>query len=350
MAFDQIETVQDYYGKVLQSKMDLQTNACCTTESMPIHLRPLLKDIHSEVKDRFYGCGAPFPLALEGLTVLDLGSGTGRDCFMLSKLVGESGRVIGVDMTDEQIAIAEKHQDYHRELFGYEKSNIEFRKGYIEDLASCDIADNSVDLIVSNCVLNLSPNKEKAFSEIFRVLKPGGELYFSDVFTDRRLPEHIAKDPVFVGECLGGAMYMEDFRRLLFKLGCPDPRRIATSEITINNTQMQDQAGLAKFYSITVRAFKMDLEDRCEDHGQIATYKGGIPEAPAYFDLDDHHRLELGKPMLVCGNSARMLEDSRFKQYFKIDGDRSQHFGLFDCGPDAIKTNGQTADSAGACC
>lgn len=349
MAFDQIGTVQDYYGKVLKSKMDLQTSACCTAESMPAYLRPILKDIHSEVKDRFYGCGAPFPNLLEGLTVLDLGSGTGRDCYMLSKLVGENGKVIGVDMTDEQLEVAHRHQEYHREKFGYKKSNVDFRKGYIEDLKSADIADNSVDLVVSNCVLNLSPNKEQAFSEIFRVLKPGGELYFSDVFADRRLPESIAKDPVFVGECLGGAMYTEDFRRLLHKLGCSDPRQINTAEITLNNAEMQAQAGLARFYSITVRAFKLPLEDRCEDHGQVATYTGGIPNADSYFDLDDHHRFEVGKPMLVCGNTAQMLEDSRFKNHFTVTGDRSQHFGLFDCGPD---TQSVTAASTppGACC
>lgn len=348
MAFDQISTVKDYYGKVLKSKMDLQTSACCTAEAMPEHLRPLLKDIHPEVKDRFYGCGAPFPSALEGLTILDLGSGTGRDCYMLSKLVGETGAVIGVDMTDEQLAVAESHKEFHREKFGYAKSNVSFRKGYIEDLASADIADNSVDLVVSNCVLNLSPNKTAAFREIFRVLKPGGELYFSDVFTDRRLPEEIAKDPVFVGECLGGAMYTEDFRRLLAEVGCADPRRINNSEIAINNRDMQDRAGLARFYSITVRAFKLDLEDRCEDHGQVATYKGGIPTSPAYFDLDDHHRFEVGKPMLVCGNTARMLEESRFQPYFEIQGDRSKHFGLFDCGP--TTAGGTEVSTADACC
>jgi arsenite methyltransferase len=104
-----LESVKEYYGKILNSSSDLKTSACCPTESMPAHLREILKDIHDEVKDKFYGCGSPIPHALEAKTVLDLGSGTGRDCFILSKLVGPRGRVIGVDMTEEQIEVAERH-------------------------------------------------------------------------------------------------------------------------------------------------------------------------------------------------------------------------------------------------
>lgn len=144
-------------------------------------------------------------------------------------------------------------------------------------------------------------------------------------------------------------MYTEDFRRLLYKLGCQDVRRMSASPITINNAEMESQAGLSKFYSITVRAFKMDLEDRCEDHGQSAVYLGNLPESPGYFDLDDHHRFEAHRPMLVCGNTARMLEESRFQKYFKVTGDRSKHFGLFDCGPEAIAST-VAAAAPGACC
>ena len=102
----QIENIQEYYGSVLQSKNDLKTGACCTAESMPEYLRPILNEIHTEILDRFYGCGSPIPSALEGATVLDLGCGTGRDAYMLAKLVGPNGRVIGLDMTDEQLAAA----------------------------------------------------------------------------------------------------------------------------------------------------------------------------------------------------------------------------------------------------
>ncbi|MCB0337424.1 MAG: methyltransferase domain-containing protein, partial [Bdellovibrionales bacterium] len=180
------ESVKEYYGSVLSSKNDLQTSACCTSESMPQYLRPLLRAVHDEVQEKFYGCGSPLPLGISGLRVLDLGCGTGRDCYLLSQLVGEHGSVIGVDMTPQQLEVATKYLDYHRKAFGYQSSNVEFHEGYIEDLSAVGIADNSVDLVVSNCVLNLSPRKQAVFGEIFRVLKPGGQLYFSDVFADRR--------------------------------------------------------------------------------------------------------------------------------------------------------------------
>ena len=113
-----LESVRAYYGKVLKTNADLQTSACCTAEAMPLHLRALAADIHEEVQSKFYGCGSPLPHALEGATVVDLGCGSGRDTFMLSKLVGPSGRVIGVDMTKEQLAVAERHRDWHAKKFG----------------------------------------------------------------------------------------------------------------------------------------------------------------------------------------------------------------------------------------
>lgn len=342
-----LESVKEYYGKVLQSTKDLKTSACCTAESMPLHLRSILSEVHDEVKDKFYGCGSPLPFALEGKTVLDLGSGSGRDAFILSKLVGPNGKVIGVDMTDEQIAVAKKHLDYHTQKFGHSKPNIEFIKGYIEDLEEAGIKTNSIDLVVSNCVINLSPSKERVFSEIFRVLKPGGELYFSDVFSNRRMPKHLVEDHVMLGECLGGAMYTEDFRRLMSKMGCADYRMMNNSKITLFNPEIEKMAGMMEFYSITVRAFKMDLEDRCEDFGQMAIYKGGIKDSEQFFILDDHHLFEKNKPMAVCGNTANMLSQSRYGEYFTIHGDMKTHFGLFDCGPTPTMTGGS---APGACC
>ena len=108
-----LESVRTYYGEVLQSTKDLKTSACCTAEALPPWQRAIVDEIHPEVVDRFYGCGSPIPLALDGATVLDLGCGTGRDCFMLAKLVGERGRVIGVDMTDAQLEVARRHERYH---------------------------------------------------------------------------------------------------------------------------------------------------------------------------------------------------------------------------------------------
>lgn len=342
------ESVRDYYGRVLKSKDDLKSTACCAAESFPAHIKPIAALVHPEILERFYGCGVPVPAAIEGCTILDLGCGTGRDAYILSRLTGPTGRVIGLDMTDAQLELARKHQEYHRQQFGYPRSNVDFRKGYIEDLAAADIADESIDLVVSNCVINLSPDKKSVFSEIFRVLRPGGELYFSDVFCDRRLSEEQREDPVLLGECLGGAMYKEDFRRLMTDLGCPDFRIISATEIGSHNEEVQRKIGLARFFSITIRAFKLPLEDRCEDYGQVAYYLGGIPESPHAFRLDDHHLLEKGRAFPVCANTAAMLTKSRFKHFFKVEGDTSIHFGIFPCGPAPSVAEGSPA--AGACC
>ncbi|MCI1185928.1 methyltransferase domain-containing protein [Hymenobacter sp. DH14] len=340
--------VQDYYGNQLQTSQDLLTNACCT-DDIPLAHRRILSQLEPEVLDKYYGCGVCIPEAIEGITVLDLGSGSGRDAYLLSKLVGENGYVIGVDMTEEQLDVARRHIDAHTVTFGYSKPNVEFRHGYIEDLKSANIADNSVDLVVSNCVLNLSTDKEATYREIFRVLKPGGELFIADVFADRRVPETLRQDPVLYGECLSGAMYTEDFRRLLLRLGINDYRLMSSRRLTINNPEIEAKVGNIGFYSLTVRAFKLDIEDKCEDHGQVATYLGTVPGQPHQFVLDDHHTFETGRPMLVCGNTAAMVADTRYAPHFKVLGDTSQHFGLFDCGPSPVAVAAGEAVS-GSCC
>ena len=328
------DQVQEYYGKTLQTSSDLKTSACCPIEAIPAHIRPLLSNLEDEVIERSYGCGSPIPPALEGLTVLDLGCGTGRDVYVASQLVGESGHVIGLDMTDEQLEVATRTQEAHARRFGHAKSNVRFVKGILEDLGAAGIEAETVDVVISNCVLNLAPDKRPVIDEIFRVLKPGGELYFSDIFTDRRLPDPLLHDPVLVGECLGGALYTEDFRRLMEGVGVPDHRVVASATVELEDPEVIAKAGFATFFSKTVRAFKLaSLEDRCEDFGQVAVYRGTIAHHPHTFVLDDHHIFETGRPMLVCGNTAAMLEETRFGAHFEISGDRSQHFGLFDCAP-----------------
>jgi SAM-dependent methyltransferase len=346
-----LEGVKDYYGKVLQGTKDLKTSACCSIETFPPARRAILSEIDAEILDRFYGCGSPIPPAIKGCTVLDLGCGSGRDVYLASKLVGPNGFVIGIDMTDEQLAVARRHVSSQTARFGFATPNVDFRQGYIEDLAACGLADNSVDLVISNCVINLSPDKERVFAEIFRVLKPGGELYLSDVFADRRLPDQLRADPVLYGECLGGALYTEDFRRMLRSLGCLDYRVKSRRPIILDNPEVAAKAGMINFSSITVRAFKLgNLEDLCEDYGQTATYRGTIPECPHAFPLDDHHVFVTGKPMLVCGNTAAMVQETRFGQHFTVSGDRSVHFGIFPCGPAPFAGSATDACSGGTCC
>lgn len=343
------DNVKEYYGKVLQSKNDLKTSACCSVDTLPQYIKDILKQIEPEILERFYGCGSPVPYALDGCTVLDLGCGTGRDVYTISKLVGEKGKVIGVDMTEEQLSFARKYQDSQAKKFGFSQSNVEFKQGYIENLRSVGLEDNSVDVVVSNCVVNLSPDKQSVFSEIFRVLKPGGELYFSDVYADRRIPQQLRDDPVLFGECLSGALYAEDFRRILRSLECLDYRIMAESLIEVHNPELKEKLGLINFCSRTIRAFKLgSLEDMCEDYGQVATYKGTIQHSENYFVLDHHHVFEVGKPMLICGNTAEMLQKTRFAEHFDVMGDRSVHYGSFACAEGASSLNG--LESVGRCC
>lgn len=345
-----IENVKEYYGKVLHSTADLKSKACCCSpSSMSKEVKEAISLIADEVVTRYYGCGSPLPPLLDGMTVLDLGCGSGLDVYVAAKLVGEHGQVIGVDMTQEQLDIAQKYEDEQRQRFGYAKSNVRFIKGYIEDLSSAGIKDSSVDIVISNCVINLSPYKEKVFKEIWRVLKPGGELYFSDVFADRRIPEQLATDPILRGECIGGAMYSEDFRRIMERSGFVDFRYKSIRNLDLDNEAIITKIGFANFTERTVRAFKLDdLEDICEDYGQIAVYSGNISGHPHFFDLDDHHRFFTGKPLLICGNTASMLAKTRFASVVKVIGDRSVHYGAFNgCG-----TSGETdcSEGDGSCC
>lgn len=343
------DAVRTYYGETLQSSSDLRTSACCSSEAMPAQLRAILPLLHPEVVERFYGCGSPIPPALEGATVLDLGCGSGRDVYLLSKLVGAGGHVIGVDMTTQQLDVARRHQAFHAQSFGYTRSNVSLHLGDLSDLAALSIASDSVDVVVSNCVLNLVADKPRAFAEILRVLKPGGELYFSDVFANRRLPRALLDDPVLLGECLSGALYVEDFRRLLATLGTLDARVCARSPIALTDPEIESRIGFAHFESITWRAFKLPLEDRCEDYGQIATYRGTLTGHPHRFALDDHHLFETGRPLRVCGNTADMLAGSRYAPHFVIGGGKDTHFGLFDCVPVTGDDNVDKICSSGCC-
>ena len=325
------DEVREYYGRTLSGSDDLHTDAPhCEAVPPPKYVLDVMPLIADEIIARFYGCGSPIPPALEGCTVLDLGCGSGRDVYVLSKLVGETGRVIGVDMTSEQLEVAQRYQQEQAERFGHASSNVEFRLGYIEDLAAIGIQDESIDLVVSNCVVNLSPFKELVMNEVYRVLKPGGELYFSDVYASRRLPQELRDDPILHSECLGGATYAEDFRQLMRRAGWPHVVWTVDDPMNVGDLAIETRVGFTSFRSRTIRAIKCEgLEETEEDYGQQATYVGGMPEMPRYFDFDSELRFVKGKPRAISGNTARMLEASRYGKYFEVTPARL-HRGAFN--------------------
>lgn len=345
--------IQEYYGKELSKTEDLKTNACCTMTKPPKHIITALSKVHEEVKDKYYGCGLTIPYELKGRRILDLGSGSGRDCYIAAQLVEEDGYVVGVDMTKEQLDVANKHLDYHAKEFGYKKTNVAFIEGNIEALDQLALQAESFDVIISNCVINLATDKLKVLKDAYRLLKKGGEMYFSDVYADRRISEDLQNDPVLWGECLSGALYWNDFLKKARQAGFTDPRAVESKAITIENEEIEERVGDTTFFSVTYRLFKIDeLEEDCEDYGQGVKYLGTIEGKPHSFDLDDHHNFPKGKIASVCGNTYMMLKATRFAAHFEFYGDFSTHYGIYEgCGgkmPFQGEDAGDCAD--GVCC
>lgn len=334
--------LREFYGRTVASSTDLVESTCCTTDTASRY-GAILELLPREVVARAYGCGCPIPEDdLTGLTVLDLGSGAGLDAFILSYLVGPAGFVHGVDMTEEQLAVARRAAPTVAQRFGYARPNTAFHRDFIETAEAID--DASVDLVVSDCVINLSPAKDEVFATIARVLRPGGELYVSDIYADRRVPPQIAADPRLVAECVGGADYEHDGFDRLRDAGFLDPRVVSRRVV---KTEALGQP--ITFSSLTLRAQKFvePLDRRCEDYGQVATYRGTLPASPARFAYDDHHVFEAGRPTPVCRNTARMLSETRLAPHFDVTRP-VRHFGLFACGPAPAPAGG--AGAAEACC
>ncbi len=343
---------QDYYGKVLASSADLKTDACCTAEAPPPAVLDAMRNVHEDVRSRYYGCGLVAPQAIEGCHILDLGSGSGQDAYILAQMVGENGSVTGVDTTPEQLAVARTHEDWHRERFGYAKPNTRFIEGDIEKLLELDLPENHFDVIVSNCVINLVADKGAVFEAAHRLLKDGGELYFSDVYSDRRVPAELQSDPVLHGECLSGALYWGDFVALAKAAGFADPRLVTSRPLGIDDPQIAAKLDGIGFHSATYRLFKLPgLESQCEDYGQAVRYKGTLAGSERVFELDGHHLIEAGRMFPICGNSWKMLADTRFAQHFDFFGDFSVHYGVFpDCGIAIPFDSGSGAEPQPAAC
>ena len=331
---DITNVTKKYYGETLKKTTDLKTNACCTLEEVPKYIKEGLKNINENVLSTYYGCGLVMPDYLEGLNVLDLGCGSGRDVFLLSQFVGEKGKVVGIDMTENQLKIAKDNLNYHVKKFGFSESNIDFIKGDIENISKIDFP-KKFNLVVSNCVINLCKNKNKILKSIYNLLEIGGEFYFSDVYSSKRIPENLKNEPIIWGECLGGALYWNDFLNMAKKTGFDDPRLVKSNRIEIKNSELKDKIGDIEFYSATYRLFKLPnfLESDCEDYGQTVIYKGTIPYHKNFWNLDNHHKMITNKIFPVCGNTWCMLYHSRFKEHFEFIGNFDTHYGIFQgCG------------------
>ena len=310
---------------------------CC-----PVSYDPqFLKAIPAEVIEKDYGCGDPSKYLKPGETVLDLGSGTGKICFIASQVVGPEGKVIGVDMLDDMLEVARRNAPVVAENIGH--SNVEFRKGRIQDLAldlellneelkKNPIADaasylaadelanelrvkqpliptDSIDVVVSNCVLNLVENrmKRQLFEEIFRVLRKGGRAVISDIVSDEEIPVHLQDDPYLWSGCLSGAYTEQGFLQAFADAGF-----YGIEILKRDDAPWQTVEGI-EFRSVTIQAWK-GKQGPCFERNQAVVYKGPFLKV---LD-DDGHAMERGKRYAVCDKTYNLYKMAPYAEHFSF--------------------------------
>jgi len=344
-----------------------------------------LKVIPREVIERDYGCGDPSRYLREGETVLDLGSGTGKICFIAAQIVGPSGKVVGVDMTDEMLEVARRNASIVAQRIGY--ANVEFCKGRIQDLAldlelldrrlkqepitnaasflAADelaeelrvkhplVANDSIDAVVSNCVLNLVEPKSKRqlFDEIFRVLKKGGRAVISDIVSDEDVPEEMQNDPELWSGCISGALTEDGFLAAFANAG------FYGMQILKRDVNPWRTVQGIEFRSITVEAFK-GKQGECFERNQAVIYRGPFKEV---LD-DDNHQMERGKRYAVCDKTYNLYKKAPYREVFEfVDPIEEVPLSLanpFDCARTVLRhpkeTKGQnynaTTEANNKCC
>lgn len=324
--------------------------------------RSLLKVIPDEIIDKDYGCGDPSKYVRAGETVLDLGSGGGKACYLMAQIVGPQGKVIGVDFNAEMLALARKYQDSIGDKLGYH--NVEFRRGKIQNLklnldlvdqylathpvrSVADlvklrqfeeqisrerplIPDGSIDVIVSNCVLNLvrPEDKKDLLSEMYRVLKKGGRVAISDIVSDEPVPEHLRKDPELWSGCVSGAFQEEEFLRAFEEAGF-----YGLHIEEMRSEPYQTVEGI-EFRSVTITAYK-GKEGPCIERNQAVIYRGPWKEVVD----DDHHVLPRGVRVAVCDKTYQIYSSPPYKDQFILISPREEvpleKAGIFDCSRDA---------------
>ncbi len=290
------ESVKEFYTKVA---MKPRKELCCPTS----YSKEDVSHIPEEVMEVSYGCGSPVLSAdiKEGEKVLDLGSGGGVDCFIAAKLVGRNGRVIGVDMTEEMLKKAENASSRVARNLGF--SVVEFRKGFLEDIP---LEDEAVDLVTSNCVINLSPDKPKVMEEIYRILKHGGRFCISDVVAEKDVPDDIRSDRELWGECIGGALKEDEFIDTAKKAGFYG--------LHVTSRYLYREVKGIRFYSITLKGYKFKKGAECVYIGQYAIYNGPFRSVQD----DDGHEYPVGVPVEICTDTAEKLMKPPYRGFFTI--------------------------------
>ena len=290
-----------------------QKELCCPTSYNPADL----SHIPPEVLNISYGCGSPVTQAniKPGESVLDLGAGGGIDCFIAAKMVGERGRVIGVDMTDEMLKNANASREVVARNLGFD--NVRFMKGFLEEIP---LANECVDLVTSNCVINLSAQKEKVFQELFRVLRTGGRFVISDIVSEREVPVSMKRDKKLWGECISGAITEAEFFNVTKKSGFYG--------LGILNRYLYKEIEGFKFYSITASGYKYKKLKECMYTGQYAIYKGPFGSVSD----DDGHTYLTGIPVEICTDTAWKLSNPPYKGMFLLSDMKSTDVKK-SCGP-----------------
>lgn len=290
--------VRAFYGGAAEEP---QTDLCCPTSYDPQDTA----HVPQAVLDRFYGCGSPVArCGLEpGETYVDLGSGAGIDVFVAARQVGATGRAIGVDMTDRMLRVARENQPLVAERLGYD--SVEFRQGYLEEIP---LGDGEADCVTSNCVINLSPDKERVLRGIWRILKDHGRAVISDIVADREVPPHQRVDGRLWGECLSGALSEGAFLALL--------RRVGFHGVEVLRRAPWRTVEEVNYLTVTVRAWKYEKKDGCVFAGQVAVYLGPFE---AVVD-EEGHRFPRGEPVAVCSDTAARLGRPPYVSSFLVTG------------------------------
>ena len=303
--------VREFYGKAAEEP---QEELCCPTKNS----QEDTSHIPQEVLDRFYGCGSPTIIAevSEGETMVDLGAGAGIDCFIAAKKVGPKGKIYGIDMTDEMLKVANENRNLVAKNLGYDI--VEFRKGFLEDIP---VDSGTVNLITSNCVINLSPDKKAVFSEMWRILKNHGRIVISDIVSQVETPSHLKLNKQLWGECISGALTEDEFMAYLEQAGFYGLQ-------TLSKVFWKEVEGYS-FYSVTLRGYKFEKEEGCVYIGQRAVYHGPYK---AITD-EEGHLFPRNEPVEVCTDTAEKLSNPPYTGQFTIFNVNDGNKVPYSCSP-----------------